>query len=559
MKNQVLDGMELERERGITIKAKPVRMSYVSQDNKKYILNLIDTPGHVDFTCEVSRSLLVCEGAVLVIDATQGIEAQTLANTLLAKRSGLKIIPVINKIDLYNADVNRVHEQIKNMLNLNIEPVLASAKTGSGVVEIINSIIRHIPPPNIFINKPLSALIFDSFYDSYRGVIIIVRIFDGRVHKGMKLRFIRSGVTHDVLEVGYMMIKMVKSKELVSGEVGYIITNIKNIYDIKIGDTVTENTNLTKNIHKGYKEIKPLLYAGFYPDNASDYNSLKTSLEKLKLSDSSLVYSSDISLALGIGFRCGFLGSLHLEIIRERLKREFNIKLLVTIPNVIYKINVKNKLIVIDSPTKFPTNVDIKEVFEPYVEATIICPSSCLGSILKLCQQKRGKQILIKYISIETIILKYNMPLAEIIIDFYDTLKSISKGYASFDYEYISHQVGDLVKLEILLNSKIIDAFTIIVHKDKAYSFARYFTKKLKSIIPRHMIEIYIQAKTQGKIIARETIPAMRKDVIAKCYGGDITRKRKLLEKQKEGKRKMRQFGKIGIPSEVFLEILKMN
>ncbi|MDR2399582.1 MAG: translation elongation factor 4 [Endomicrobium sp.] len=559
MKDQILDGMELERERGITIKAKAVRMNYTDKNGQSYILNLIDTPGHVDFTYEVSRALAACEGAILVIDATQGVEAQTLANTILAKNANLKIIPVINKIDLPTADVDSVYEQMKEGLDVDGEPILASAKEGIGINEIVDSVISNIPPAKIVNDEPLSALIFDSFYESYRGVIVIIRVFDGEIKRGMKVHFMASDTEYEVLEVGYMKIKMIEAHELSSGEVGYVVAGIKDIRDIKIGDTITEISNPTKHPHEGYKEINPFVFAGLYPNSTSGYDNLKTALEKLKLSDASLVYFPETSVALGFGFRCGFLGSLHLEIVKERLEREFDLSLLVTAPSVIYRVKTKGKYVTIDNPSKFPNNADIEEIWEPYVEATIICPVEYLGAMLELCQKRRGKQVAMKYMNLKIALLKYHMPLAEIIVGFYDALKSASKGYASFDYEHIDSKQGDLIKLEIMINSEVVDAFTVIIHKDKAQTSAHYLAEKLKGIIPRHMFEIPIQARVNNKIIARETISAMRKDVLAKCYGGDITRKRKLLEKQKEGKRKMRQFGRVEIPPEAFVAVLKIE
>ncbi|MCA6071171.1 MAG: translation elongation factor 4 [Endomicrobium sp.] len=556
MKEQILDDMELERERGITIKAKAVRMNYTAKNGEKYVLNLIDTPGHVDFTYEVSRALAACEGAILVIDATQGVEAQTLANTMLAKNAKLKIVPVINKIDLPTADIDSAYEQMKEGLDVDAEPILASAKEGIGIGEIVDSIIANIPPAIVVKEEPLSALIFDSFYDSYRGVIVIIRVFGGRIRKNMKVKFVASDVEHEALEVGYMKIKMVESDELSSGDVGYVVAGIKDIRDIKIGDTITESINPTKHPHEGYKEINPFVFAGLYPNSASGYDGLKMALEKLKLSDSSLVYFPETSVALGFGFRCGFLGSLHLEIVKERLEREFGLNLLVTAPNVVYKVKTRDSIIAIDNPARFPNNADIGEIWEPYVKATIICPIEYLGAMLELCQKRRGKQISMRYMNTKITVLKYHMPLAEIIVGFYDALKSVSKGYASFDYKHVGHQQGDLVKLEIMINTEVVDAFTIIAHKDKIQTVAHYLTEKLRSIIPRHMFEIPIQAKVNNKIIARETISAMRKDVLAKCYGGDISRKRKLLEKQKEGKRKMRQFGRVEIPPEAFVAVL---
>ncbi|AKL97475.1 translation elongation factor 4 [Endomicrobium proavitum] len=559
MKEQILDGMELERERGITIKAKAVRMNYTDKNGNPYVLNLIDTPGHVDFTYEVSRALAACEGAILVIDATQGVEAQTLANTMLAKNANLKIIPVINKIDLPTADVDSAYEQMKEGLDVDAEPILASAKEGIGISEIVDSIVANVPPAVVNSDEPLSALIFDSFYDSYRGVIVIVRVFDGKIKKGMKVRFIASNAEYEVLEVGYMKLKPVEFDSLSSGDVGYVVAGIKDIHDIKIGDTITESARPTKHPHAGYKEIHPFVFAGLYPNSTSEYDGLKMALEKLKLSDSSLIYFPETSVALGFGFRCGFLGSLHLEIVKERLEREFGLSLLVTAPNVVYKVKTKGKYITIDNPARFPNNADIEEIWEPYVEATIICPVDYLGAILELCQKRRGTQTQMKYMNTKIVVLKYHLPLAEIIVGFYDALKSVSKGYASFDYEHTAEQQGDLVKLEIMINSEVVDAFSVITHKDKAQTSAHYLTEKLRGIIPRHMFEIPIQAKVNNKIIARETISAMRKDVLAKCYGGDITRKRKLLEKQKEGKRKMRQFGRVEIPPEAFVAVLKID
>lgn len=559
MKDQILDAMELERERGITIKAKAVRMNYKDKDGKEYILNLVDTPGHVDFTYEVSRALEACEGALLIIDASQGVEAQTLANTMLAKNANLKIIPVINKIDLPTADVDAAYQQMKEGLSVDAEPILASAKEGIGISEIIDSVIANIPAPQGQEEEPLSALIFDSFYDSYRGVITIIRIFDGKIKKGMKIRFMASNAEHEVLEVGYLKPKMLESNELSAGEVGYVVAGIKTIRDIKIGDTITELVRPTQHPHEGYKEINPFVFAGLYPYSSSDYDGLKMALEKLQLSDSALVYVPETSVALGFGYRCGFLGHLHLDIVKERLSREFDLNLLVTAPNVIYKIKVKDKYITIDNPAKFPLNADIQEIWEPYVKATVICPNEYIGAVMDLCQKRRGKQIDMKYLDMRIVILKYELPLAEIIVGFYDSLKSISKGYASFDYEHIAPQLGDLVKLEILVNSEVVDAFSVITHKDKAQTAAHFLTEKLKDIIPRHMFEIPIQARVNNKIIARETISAMRKDVLAKCYGGDITRKRKLLEKQKEGKKKMRQFGRVELPPEAFVAVLQID
>lgn len=559
MRDQILDGMELERERGITIKAKAVRMNYKDKDGKEYVLNLIDTPGHVDFTYEVSRALAACEGAILAIDAAQGVEAQTLANTMLAKNANLKIIPVINKIDLPTADVDGTYEQMKEGLDISDQPILASAKEGIGVQEILDAIIKEIKPAEIDSDKPLSALIFDSFYDPFKGVIVIVRVFEGIIKKGMRVKFMAGGAEYEVLEVGYMKIKPIESGDLSAGEVGYVAAGVKDIGDIKIGDTITESKRPTSKAHSGYKEINPFVFAGLYPNSVSDFDELKTALEKLKLSDSSLTFFTENSVALGFGFRCGFLGSLHLEIVKERLEREFNLNLLVTAPNVEYKVKTQGKEVLIDNPAKFPNAGDIETVWEPYVEATIISPSEYIGALFELCQKRRGRQTQMKYLNTKIVVLKYHMPLAEIIVGFYDELKSVSKGYASFDYEHTKPQEGDLVKLEIMINSETVDAFSIITHKDKAQTAAHFLTEKLRGIIPRHMFEIPIQAKVNNKIIARENISALRKDVLAKCYGGDITRKRKLLEKQKEGKRKMRQFGRVEIPPEAFAAVLKID
>ncbi|MHB9155959.1 MAG: translation elongation factor 4, partial [Endomicrobiales bacterium] len=452
MRAQILDGMDLERERGITIKAKAVRMNYTDESGTPYILNLIDTPGHVDFTYEVSRALAACEGALLIVDASQGVEAQTLANTYLARQSRLKIIPVINKIDLPTADVENTYVQIHDGLEINDDPILASAKEGKGTKEIVRAVIRDIPPPKGKREEPLSALIFDSFYDSYRGVIMIVRLIDGELKTGMKIRMLASGAEHEVLEAGYMQIKMVPTGELSAGEVGYIVAGIKDIHDIKIGDTITETKRPTSRPHAGYREIKPFVFAGMYPLNSSDYDNLKVALEKLRLSDSSLSYSPETSMALGFGFRCGFLGSLHLEIVKERLEREFGLNLLITAPSVVYRITTAKGTFEIDNPAKFPPYGDVLEIQEPYVISTIICPVDYLGPVLDLCQKRRGKQNLLRYLDLKTVILKYEMPLAEIIVGFYDALKSISKGYASFDYEHIGSRPGDLVKMEIMIN-----------------------------------------------------------------------------------------------------------
>jgi GTP-binding protein LepA len=551
--------MDLERERGITIKAKAIRMEYKDDDGKEYILNLIDTPGHVDFTYEVSRALAACEGAILVVDASQGVQAQTLANTYLARQRNLKIIPVINKIDLPTADIDNAYLQLREGLEVPDEPILASAKEGIGIKDIINAVIKEVPAPTGNLDDPLCALIFDSFYDPYRGAIIIIRLIDGHIKKGMKITMVSTGNQYEVLETGFMKIKMVPSERVSSGEVGYVVAGIKDIHDIKIGDTITETIRPTTKPHPGYREIQPFVFAGLYPLNSSEYDNLKTALEKLRLSDSSLFHWPETSVALGFGYRCGFLGSLHLEIVKERLEREFGLNLLITAPNVIYKITTAKGTIEIDNPAKFPPYGDIIEIQEPYVIATLIFPAEFMGPVLDLCQKKRGKQLTLRFLDTKTIITKYELPLAEIIVGFYDTLKSVSKGYASFDYEHIGFKPGDLVKLEILINEEVIDAFSVIVHKDRAQTVAHYLAEKLRTLIPRQMFQIPIQARINNKIIARENISAVRKDVLAKCYGGDISRKRKLLEKQKEGKKRMRQFGRVEIPPEAFIAVLKIS
>jgi GTP-binding protein LepA len=562
--HQILDNMDLEKERGITIKAKTVRMNYVDINNKEYIFNLIDTPGHVDFSYEVSRALVACEGALLIIDATQGVEAQTIANTLLAKKAGLTIIPIINKIDLINANIDSVSEQIKINLNIYTKPILISAKKNIGIKKIIDSIIINIPSPKIMLKTSLLAIIFDSFYDKYRGIIFLIRVFQGKITKNMKITFMTSNVYYKVTEVGYIKIKMIESKFIYAGEVGYIITGIgiKDIHNIKIGDTITEEKNKeSKNLYN-YQintKIKPLLFAGVYSNNVSEYNNLQMALVKLQLSDSSFSYTPDSSKFLGLGFRCGFLGTLHLEIIKERLEREFGLSILITFPSVIYKIKYNKNELIINSPSKLPNNIKIDEILEPYVEISIKTPSKYLGKILELCKQKRGIQKDLKYISSISIILKYVMPLSEIIVNFHTILKSISSGYASFTYKNIGFKCSNLVKMEILINYIVVDTLTAIVHINKAYGIAYNLINKLKVLIPQQMFEIPIQAKVNNKIIARTNISALRKDVLAKCYGGDISRKRKLLEKQREGKQKMKKFGKVNIPSETFINLFKIN
>jgi len=556
MVEQVLDSMDLERERGITIKAHAVRLSYKADDGNSYILNLIDTPGHVDFSYEVSRSLASCEGSLLVVDASQGVEAQTLANAYLAIEYNHEIIPVINKIDLPSAEPEKVKEQIEDAIGIDCsEAILASAKEGIGIKEILESIVKKIPAPIGEEIKPLKALIFDSWFDNYQGVIVLVRIVDGAVMPGMKIRLMAAGKEYEVTKVGVFTPKMVEVDSLSSGEVGYLIAGIKNVSDTKIGDTITNAANPADKPLSGYKDIKPMVFCGLYPVETHQYEDLKTALEKLRLNDSSFNFEPETSLALGFGFRCGFLGLLHMEIIKERLEREFGLSLIGTAPTVIYRVtDMSGKEVYVDNPSRLPERFVMIE--EPYVNVTIFVPQSYIGQILELCQEKRGVQKEFTYISRDRIIVTYEIPLSEILWDFYDRLKSASRGYASMDYEFIGFKESDLVKLDILLNSESVDALSLIVHREKAYYKGRQIAEKLREVIPRQLFEIAIQAAISGKVIARENIKAMRKNVLAKCYGGDITRKRKLLEKQKEGKKKMKQIGRIEIPQEAFLSVL---
>jgi GTP-binding protein LepA len=558
-RDQIMDGMELERERGITIKAKAVRMGYTSPSTKKrYILNLIDTPGHVDFTYEVSRALAACEGALLLVDATQGVEAQTLANATLARDAGLKVIPVINKIDLPASDPEMCKTQIREILGLDTPPLLTSAKSGQGIAEILEAIVRDVPPPGTNREAPLKVLVFDSVFDPFRGVIVYVRILEGEVHTGMGLKFMNSGKQVVTEEVGILQLKLVKVDSLAAGEVGYLIMGLKELEDVKDGDTLTAIDRPTAQAHPGYKEQKPFVFAGIYPVNPSDYDALKKALEKLHLSDSAFTFFPETSSALGFGFRSGFLGLLHLDIIKTRIEREFQIPLIVTAPNVVYYVIPQHgEKMVVDNPASFPDPGSIKEIQEPYVSATIVTPADYVGPLMQLCQDRRGLFHDMKYLSTTRVALHYDLPLAEIVSDFYNELKSLSKGYASFDYEHTGHSAADLVKMEILVNGEVVDAFSLIVHADKAYDQGRRLVESLKELIPRQMFEIPLQARIHHRIISRETIPALRKDVLAKCYGGDISRKRKLLEKQKEGKKKMKQFGQVEIPQEAFLAILK--
>lgn len=559
MVEQILDSMDLERERGITIKAHAVRLNYKADDGNTYVLNLIDTPGHVDFSYEVSRSLASCEGSLLIVDATQGVEAQTLANAYLAIEHNHEIIPVINKIDLPAAQPENIKRQIEEFIGIDCsEAVFTSAKTGAGVKEVLEAIVKKIPSPRGSDTKPLKALIFDSWFDNYLGVIVLVRVFDGIIKSGMKIKLMAVNKEYEVGRVGVFTPKMSDVKELTSGDVGYIIATIKTISDTKIGDTITDATKPVESQLPGYKEVKPMVFCGLYPTEPAQYEDLKIALGKLRLNDASFTFEHETSSALGFGFRCGFLGLLHMEIVRERLEREFRLSLISTAPTVIYKVHLDSgKEVYIDNPSSLPER--FIKIEEPYVKVTIFAPQSCLGQIFELCQGKRGIQKDFSFITKERVIVSYDLPLNEILWDFYDKLKSLSRGYASMDYEFIGYKESDLVRLNILLNAEAVDALSLIVHSDRAYYKGREIAEKLRSLIPRQLFEIVIQAAIGGKIIARESIKALRKNVLAKCYGGDVTRKRKLLEKQKEGKKKMKQIGRIEIPQEAFLSILTVK
>ena len=562
MEEQILDNMDLERERGITIKARAVRVVYNARDGKQYILNLIDTPGHVDFNYEVSRSLAACEGAVLVVDASQGIEAQTLANTYLAIDNNLELVPVINKIDLPSAQPQVVKDEIENVIGIPAQDSpLISAKQGIGIEEVLEKIVQDVPPPKGDIDKPLSALIFDSYYDAYKGVIIYCRVFDGQVKVGDTIRLMATGKEFDVVEVGYLNpLGMVPSNNLSVGEVGYIAASIKNVSDTRVGDTVTLAQNPAKEPLPGYRKVNPMVFCGIYPADGAHYEDLRDALGKLQLNDASLSFEPETSIALGFGFRCGFLGLLHMEIIQERLEREYNLDLVTTAPSVIYHcFKTNGEEIDIDNPTNLPPAVEIAYMEEPMVDANIMLPTDYVGNIMELCQQRRGIYKDMKYLDSTRVTLHYELPLNEIIYDFFDALKSRTKGYASFDYELCGYQRSSLVKLDMLLNGEMVDALSLIVHTDKAYERGRRIAEKLKEAIPRQLFEIPIQAAVGSKIIARETVKAMRKDVLAKCYGGDITRKKKLLEKQKEGKKRMRQVGSVEVPQEAFMSVLKLD
>jgi len=560
-KSQLLDDMDLERERGITIKSHAIQMKYKANNNEEYIFNLIDTPGHVDFSYEVSRSLAACEGALLVVDAAQGVEAQTISNLYLAIDAGLEIIPVINKIDLPSAMVDVVKGQIIDLLGCDENSIiLASAKARLGIEEILESIVQKIPPPKGDPEAPLQALIFDSVFDPYRGAIAYVRIFNGRLKEKDQIRFFVNDKNFLAEEIGILGLKKIKTKELLAGNVGYVIAGIKDVHETKVGDTITTAKNGAEAPLPGYKEVKPMVYSGLYPTNTEDYEDLRDALDKFKLNDSALVYVPETSAALGFGFRCGFLGMLHMEIVQERLEREYNQAIINTLPNVEYYVYLKTgELKVVDNPAEMPPIGDIEKIEEPYVKAQIVCPSEFLGNIMKLSMDKRGIYKNTSYIDPTRADLQYEFPLSEIIFDFYDKLKSYSRGYASFDYEFIGYRESDLVKIDILLNSEQVDALSIIVHRSKSFDWGRKVCEKLKDLIPRQLFEIAIQAAIGAKVISRSTVKAMRKNVLAKCYGGDITRKRKLLEKQKEGKRRMKQVGNVEIPQEAFLAVLQIE
>jgi len=562
MEDQLLDNMDIERERGITIKARAVRLNYRAQDGNDYIFNLIDTPGHVDFNYEVSRSLAACEGAILIVDASQGIEAQTLANTYLALEHDLEILPVLNKIDLISADPDRVAHEVEDIIGIPaLDAPRISAKNGINIESVLEAIVEGIPAPESDTESPLRALIFDSYYDSYRGVIVYVRVKEGKLKAGDTIRMMASGAEYGVVEVGYMgATNLIPADELVAGEVGYIAASIKNVRETAVGDTVTLATNPAAEPLPGYRKANPMVFSGIYPADGARYPDLRDALEKLQLNDAALSFEPETSVALGFGFRCGFLGLLHMEIIQERLEREFNLDLITTAPSVIYELTMTNgDVIMIDNPTNYPDPATIASAKEPYVKASIFTPVEYIGNIMELCQERRGIYKDTRYLDTDRVELHYDLPLNEIIYDFFDSLKSRTRGYASFDYELSDYRDSKLVKLDILLNGEIVDALSFIVFADNAYPRARKMAERLKEHIPRQMFEVPIQAAIGGKVIARETVKAMRKDVLAKCYGGDITRKKKLLEKQKEGKKRMRQLGTVEVPQEAFMAVLKLD
>ena len=559
MQAQVLDSMELERERGITIKAKSIRLHYSAPDGHEYRLNLIDTPGHVDFSYEVSRALSACEGALLVVDASQGVEAQTVANSFLAACHNLTILPVINKIDLPAARPDHVKEQIENVLAIPAEDaLLISAKSGLGVAEVLEAVVKHVPPPKGSAENPLQALIFDSWFDPFRGAVVLVRVMEGRITPRMKIRLCANNEVYEVEDLGVLTPKAVALDDLAAGDVGFIIANIKRVADARVGDTVVEADRPAPAL-PGFEAIKPMVFAGLYPVNASDYELLRDALAKLQLNDAAFFYEPENSVALGFGFRCGFLGLLHMEIAQERLEREFNIDLITTAPSVEYRITtIDDRVLEVDSPAKFPPPSSIKKIEEPILTAMIITSDESIGGVLQLCEEKRGVQKKFEYLSPTRVMLTYEMPLNEIVLDFYDRLKSVSRGYASLDYHLSGYRDSDLVKLDVLVGGELVDALTIVCHRDQAYERGRELVSRLRKLIPRQMFEVPLQAAIGSRVIARETISAIRKNVLAKCYGGDITRKRKLLEKQKEGKKRMKRVGKVDIPQEAFLSVLKV-
>ncbi|MFN7251281.1 MAG: translation elongation factor 4 [Anaerobacillus sp.] len=561
MKDQMLDAMDLERERGITIKLNAVQLTYKAKDGEEYIFHLIDTPGHVDFTYEVSRSLAACEGALLIVDAAQGIEAQTLANVYLALDNDLEILPVINKIDLPSAEPERVKQEVEDIIGLDTsDAVLASAKNGIGIEEILEQVVKKVPAPSGDPEAPLKALIFDSLYDPYRGVVVYIRIVEGTVKPGQKIRMMATGAEFEVIEAGVFTPKPVKRDELTVGDVGFLTASIKNVGDTRVGDTITSVNNPAKEQLAGYRKMNPMVFCGLYPLDTNDYNDLRDALEKLELNDASLQYEPETSQALGFGFRCGFLGLLHMEIIQERIEREFNIDLITTAPSVIYQVTLTSgEELRIDNPSKMPDPQTIDFVEEPYVKASIMVPNDYVGSVMEICQRKRGNYLDMKYLDANRVTLAYDIPLSEIVYDFFDQLKSSTKGYASFDYELIGYKQSNLVKMDILLNAEKVDALSVIVHRDAAYERGKVIVEKLKELIPRQQFEVPVQASIGQKIIARSTIKAIRKNVLAKCYGGDISRKRKLLDKQKEGKKRMKSVGSVEVPQEAFMAVLKMD
>ncbi len=561
MQDQVLDSMDLERERGITIKSHAVRMSYKADDGQTYQLNLIDTPGHVDFSYEVSRALKSCEGAILVVDAAQGIEAQTISNLYLAVDQGLEIIPVLNKVDLPNANPEQIRHTLHDLIGGNVEDILQiSAKTGKGVKELLEVIVRRCPPPQGDREAPLKALIFDSVFDQYRGAVVYVRIFEGRLRKGDTVRFMSTKQDYGADEIGLLRLGLQPTDELSAGEVGYIIGSVKDVRDTRVGDTVTSARNPATSPVSGFKKPKPMVFSGMYPTNTEAFEDLRSSLDKLQLNDASLTFEPETSIALGFGFRVGFLGMLHMEIVQERLEREFSLGIITTVPNVKYEItDSEGRIRSVENPSDLPSTGDYDDISEPYVKAQIITPSEYIGTLMKLCQDRRGIYLNTQYLDASRVDLQYELPLGEIIFDFYDRLKTVSRGYASFDYEFIDYRPSKLVRLDVMLNGEPVDALSTIVHRDRAYEVGRKLTRKLRQLIPRQMFDVAIQASIGSRVIARETVKALRKDVTAKCYGGDISRKRKLLEKQKEGKKRMRQVGRVEVPQEAFLAVLSMG